>query len=51
MNKMQKDHSKQDLVDKFDNTFRHLDDVLALINLEFQKFAKEIYHKEQFRAD
>ena len=46
MAKIQKDPSKQDLVDQFNNTFRYLDDVLALNNTDFQKFAKEIYPKE-----
>ena len=40
MNKIQKDLSKQDLVDKFNNIFRYLDDILALNNSDIQKFAK-----------
>ena len=33
-------------MDKCNNTFKYLDDVLAFINLEVQTFAKEIYPKE-----
>jgi len=46
MAKIQKDPPKQDLVDQFNNTFRYLDDVLALNNPDFQKFARDIYPKE-----
>ena len=46
MTKIQKDPLKQDLVDMFNDTCRYLDDVLALNNPEFQKFANEIYFKE-----
>ena len=41
MAKMQKDHSN-----KVNNTFRYLDDVLALNHEEFQNCAKEIYSDE-----
>ena len=41
MAKIQKDPSKQDLVDKFNNNFRYLDDVLALKNLAFKKLEKK----------
>ena len=45
MSKIQKDHSKQALVDKF--LIRSpLDDVLALNNPQFQQFAKQIYSKK-----
>jgi len=43
MAKIQKNPTKQDLVDQFNNTFRYLDDVLAP---EFHKFVSEIYPKE-----
>ena len=33
---------KLDLVDKFYNIFRYLDDVLSLNNPEYQKFAKNL---------
>ena len=46
MAKIQKDPSRQDLVNQFNKTLRYLDDVLALNNPDFQKFAKEIYPKE-----
>ena len=46
MAKIYKDPSKHDLLDLFNNTFRYLDDVLALNNPEFSKFADEIYTKE-----
>ena len=46
MAKIYKDPSKHDLLDLFNNTFRYLDDVLALNNPEFSKFADEIYPKE-----
>ena len=46
MAKIQKDHSKQDLVDQFNNTFRYLDEILALNNPDFQEIAKEMYPKE-----
>ena len=45
MAKIQKYPSKQDLVDQFNNTFRYLDDVLALNNPDFQKIAKKIITK------
>lgn len=42
MAKIQKDSSKQDLVDQFNNRFRYLDDVLALNNPDS---ISEIYDK------
>lgn len=45
MTKIQKDPTKQDLVDQF-KTFRYLDDNLALNNPEFHKFSSEVYPKE-----
>jgi len=44
--KIQKDPTKQDLVDRFNNTYRYLDDILALNNPDFLTYAKEIYPKE-----
>ena len=41
---LEKDPSKQDLPDN--NAFEYLDDVQALKQPEFKKFAKEIYQKE-----
>ena len=35
-----------DLVKKFNITLRYLDDILALSNPEFQKFANKIYPKK-----
>ena len=46
MAKIFTDPSKHDLLDLFNHTFRYLDDVLALNNPEFSKFADEIYLKE-----
>ena len=40
MTKIQKDPSKQYLVNNFNNAFRHLDAVLALNNPEIKEFAK-----------
>ena len=46
MAKIHKDPSKQHLVDLFNNTYRYLDDILALNNPEFSKFTDEIYPAE-----
>ena len=46
MAKIHKDPSKQHLVDSFNNTYRYLDDILALNNPEFSKFTDEIYPAE-----
>ena len=35
-----------DLVDKFNNTYRYLDDILALNNTDFGNHFKDIYPKE-----
>ena len=43
---IEKDSSKQDLAEKFNNIIRYLDDVSALNNQEFQKLANEIYPLE-----
>ena len=45
MTKIKKDPSKQDLVDKLNNTLRYLDGFQLKI-IQFQKLAKEIYPKE-----
>ena len=42
MTKISKDTSKQHLIQKFTNTFRYLDDILAL-NDVFSMHTKEIY--------
>ena len=48
MTKIQKDPSKQDLLDKFNNNFRYLDDVLALKKSRVSKFENEIYPKRTY---
>ena len=45
MTKINENPWKHDLVQKFINDFRYLDDALALNNPEFQNFVKEINHK------
>ena len=46
MAKIQKDPSKQHLLDVFNNTYRYLDDILAINNSDFLVFTNEIYPKE-----
>ena len=46
MAKISKDPTKEHLVQKFNNTFRYLDDILALNNDDFNTFTKEIYPPE-----
>ena len=46
MTKISKDPSKQHLINKFNNTFRYLDDILALNNDDFSMYIKEIYPVE-----
>ena len=46
MAKISKDPSKLHLVDKFNNTFRYLDDILALNNDDFDRYTNEIYPPE-----
>ena len=46
MAKISKDPSKLHLVDKFNNTFRYLDDILALNNDDFDTYTNEIYPPE-----
>ena len=46
MAKLHKDPSKSDLIDKFKNTYRYLDDIFALNNPDFFKYTAEIYPKE-----
>ena len=46
MTKISKDPSKQHLIQKFNNTFRYLDDILALNNDDFSMYTKEIYSVE-----
>ena len=46
MTKISKDPSQQHLVDKFNNTFRYLDDILALNNDDFNTYINDIYPAE-----
>ena len=46
MTKINKDPSKQHMINKFNNTFRYLDDILALNNDDFSMYTKEIYPVE-----
>ena len=46
MTKISKDSSKQHLIQKFNNTFRYLDDILAINNDDFSMYTKEIYPVE-----
>ena len=46
MAKIYKNPTEHDLVDKFNNTYIYLDDILALNNTDFGKSIKDIYHKE-----
>ena len=46
MTKISKDQSKQHLIQKFNNSFRYLDDILALNNGDFSMYTSEIYPAE-----
>ena len=46
MSKISKDSSRHDLIQKFNNTFRYLDDILALNNDDFNTYIHEIYPVE-----
>ena len=46
MAKLYKDPTKHDLITDFNNTFRYLDDILALNNSNFTNYINEIYPKE-----
>ena len=46
MAKLHKDPSKTDLIDKFNNTYRYLDDIFSVNNSDFYKYTSEIYPKE-----
>ena len=46
MAKIYKNPTEHDLVDKFNNTYRYLDDILALNNTDFGNYIKDIYPKE-----
>lgn len=48
MTRINGDHWKQHLTDKFNNTFRYLDDILALNNDDFNIYAKDIYPAELY---
>ena len=46
MTNISKDPSKYHLIEKFNNTFRYLDDILSLNNDDFNTYCKDIYPKE-----
>ena len=46
MAKLHKDPSKSDLLEKFNNTYRYLDDIFSLNNSDFYKYTAEIYPTE-----
>ena len=46
MEKLFKDNTEHDLLNKFNNTYRYLDDILALNNPDFGNFVKDIYPDE-----
>ena len=46
MTKISKDPSKKHLIQKFNNTFRYFDDILALNNDDFSIYTKGIYSSE-----
>ena len=46
MVKLHKDPSKSHLIDKFNNTYRYLDDIFSVNNDEFSKYIADIYPKE-----
>ena len=46
MAKLHKDSTKSDLIDKFNNTYRYLDDIFALNNSDFFIHTYDIYPRE-----
>ena len=48
MARMNKDPPKQQLEEKFNNTCRYLDDILALHNDDFNTYTEAIYPVEMF---
>ena len=46
MAKLQQDPNKHHLIETFNNTYRYLDDILALNNPTFSNFINDIYPKE-----
>ena len=46
MTRINKDATKNDLIQKFNNTYRYLDDNLAINNDDFDIYTKDIYPKE-----
>lgn len=46
MAKLHKNSSNSDLIDKFNNTYRYLDDIFALNNSDFYLHISDIYPKE-----
>ena len=43
---LQKDPSKSDLIDKFNNTYCYLDDIVSVINSDCDKYTGKIYQKK-----
>ena len=46
MAKLNKDPSRTDLIDKFNKTYRYLDDIISVNNSDFYKFNAEFYPKD-----
>ena len=46
MAKLHKDPSRTDLIDKFNNTYRYLEDIFSVNNSDFYRYTSEIYPKE-----
>ena len=46
--KLQKNQSKSDLIDKFNNSYRYLDDIFSVDNSDFYQNTIEIYPKKLF---
>ena len=46
MAKLHKNPSKTDLIDKFNNTYRYLDDIFSVNNSDFYKYTSENYPKK-----
>ena len=46
MTRINKDATKNDFIQKFNNTYRYLDDILATNNDDFDLYSKDIYPKE-----
>ena len=48
MAKLHKDLSKTYLIDKFNNTYRYLDDIFSVNNSDFYKYTSAIYYGINF---